>query len=120
MSYLHSRILDYGLNALVHETTRLLVHTDEPTDYDVAIGSFIGEKISPVVAGPENATKGRRVSVSPIIDGHITTTGTANYWSLIDDNGKRLLVTDNLGIAFDTVKGNSFTMSGFSITMPGA
>jgi len=121
MSYLHSKILDYGLNVIVQYTTRLLIHEVEPTDYESAILSSLGQKDDPVISGPENANiKGRQVTVAPITDGVGTADGTVKFWSLVDDGSQILLAADQVENEFSILDGNSFTMSVFSIILPGA
>jgi hypothetical protein len=121
MSYLNPRVLDSGLFILAKETTRLLIHNVEPTTYDLAKSTALGQKLGPIISGPENASpKGRQITVSPITDGLVTKAGKVSYWSLVDDNGKRLLAAEKMSnVEFDVTTGNAFTMSGFSIAMPG-
>ena len=120
MSYIDSSIIDYGLNVLVVESTRLLLHEVEPIDYATATSNFLAEKQNIVVTGPANASpKGRCVIVQTITDGVVLFGGTVNCWSIVDDKKTRLLASEQVTNPLAVLADNAFTMEAFPITMPG-
>jgi hypothetical protein len=119
---IHSSILDYGLFRLVQVTTRLVILATEPTDYPTATDAvnLIGEKIPPIVAGPEDAIPtGRRVVVQEITDGVVKLDATAAFWGLVDDNVMILLASGALAQEMPVSVNNAFHLSAFAIMFPG-
>lgn len=118
------RILDYGLQVLILETTALHICQNLPSSYvDVGAGNSLGVKLTPTVVGPQNwslngSVEGRKVTVQAFMDGIINAEGQVSFWALVDDNGSRLLAAFALSAPKNVVVGNTFSLEAIEIAIP--
>jgi hypothetical protein len=118
---LEDRVLDFGLNVLDVEPTFVDICNTEPTTYVQATTTFLlgfksfaaGSVFGSPAAGSPN---GRKVSSVAITDGTITTSGTANWWAIV--NTTALLAHGSLSAAQVVTAGNTFTLASFDIRIP--
>ena len=122
MAYVNDRLLDAALTILTSEVNRLDITSSEATTYTEATSTYtLGNKTSPTVGSPADATPdGRKVTVSAITDGTVTTNGTAAYWALSDTGNSRLLATGPLSSSQAVTTSNPFTLTAFSVRIPDA
>lgn len=120
MAYLSDYVLDNGLNAIT-DATRLDICSSEPSTYAEATGTYsVANKVPPVITGPIDASpSGRKVTISAITDGSITSDGSASYWALTDTVSSRLLAANTLSSTFSVTNGNQFSLDAFDIVFPG-
>lgn len=120
MSYLHDDILDAALQVITDATSKVMhICTAEPTSRAEAISLSVGNKNASTVSSPTNGdTNGRKVTISAIADGTVTTEGDPTHWALIDDT--RLLAAEALGNAQTVYVGNPWTLPATDITLPDA
>ena len=126
MALIATYVLD-GACAKVQEATRLDICRLEPTTYTQATSTYtLGNKTSPTIGAPAtDGGTGRKVTVSAITDGTVTDTSTtvandAEFWALTDVANSRLLVTGTMAAAQFVTSGNTFTLTAFDVTFPGA
>lgn len=121
MPFLHDRVLDFGLNVLTSEATRLDLCTTEPAFYEQAISAAsLGSKNFPSIGTPEDRSpNGRRVTIAALAGGNVTASGLATHWALTDTNNGRLLAAGPLQAPQVVAAGNNFSLSAFDIGMPG-
>lgn len=121
MAYLNDRVLDYGLNEIYTNGTRLDICNAEPTTFTEATVTYsIGNKTSLPVGAPQAGDPtGRRVIVSAFIDGTGTATDTGTYYAITDPVNSRLLAVAALASSIDIVDTEDFPVSQFEISIPG-
>lgn len=126
MAYLNERVLDNGLSVLDTEANRLDICHTEPTTYAQATATYtVGNKTALSVGAPAaRSPSGRKVTISAITDGDITSTSTsssndAQYWAIVDTANSRLLAAGSLAAAQMVTSGNKFTLEAFDIGIPG-
>lgn len=113
-------VADYCLDAAlakVQEANSLHICSQEPTTYAGATSTYtLGNKASPTIgAVGDGSPDGRKVTVSAITDGTVTTSGTATHWALVDTANSRLLATNSLASSQVVTSGNPFTLAAFNI-----
>lgn len=121
-AYLHSDVLDNGLNVLDTATNKLVICSAMPTNYAEANATYaLGSKATPTVSAPQaRSPDGRKVVVSAITDGAVSATGTATHFALLDTSGSRLLAAQALSASQVVTAGNSFTLTATDIGIPAA
>ena len=119
MPFLHSNVLDNGLNVLTNATAKeIRITSSEATDRATAVTATLGTKTAAAVGAPAARTpSGRRVTVAAVTDGTVGTTGTATHYALID--GTLLLAAGPLSASQAVTAGNTFTLAAFDIGIPG-
>jgi len=120
MAYLHDDILDDGLQTLTDNVEELHVCSQEPITYTEAKTTYtLGNKSAPAVGAPENRSpNGRKVVVSAITDGSITSTGTTTHYALVDNTNTKLLAAGSLTASQAVTSGNPFTLTAIDIGIP--
>ena len=85
MATLNNRVFDNGLSVLDTEANKILLTSQEATDYTGANVTFaLGNSTSLSVAAPSDRTGGgREVVVAAISDGSVTATGTATHYAIV-------------------------------------
>ena len=118
VAFLSDNVLDNGLQYLTDNGLRVDVCSQKPSDYTEATSTYtLGNKTNPTVGSPTNgASNGRRVIVSAITDGSVTSTGTATHWAL--SSASELLATQELTSSVAVVTGSTFTLDAISVTFP--
>jgi hypothetical protein len=119
MAYLHSDVLDSGLNVLTNATSKVLhICPSEPTDRAGALAASLGNKSSFSIGAPGARTpSGRKVTTGSVSDGAVTGNGTATHYAIVD--GTRLLAAGPLQAGQAVTSGNAFTLAAFDIGIPG-
>jgi hypothetical protein len=118
MAFLHSDVLDGGLQVLTNDVTILHICSSEPANFAGIASVTLGNKATPTVGSPAaRDPSGRKVTVSAISDGEVTGTDTATHWALAD--GSRLLAANTLASSQAVTDGNTFTLAAFDVGIPG-
>ena len=120
MATLNNRVFDNGLSVLDTEANKILLTSQEATDYTGANVTFaLGNSTSLSVAAPSDRTGGgREVVVAAISDGSVTATGTATHYAIVDTVNSRLLATGSLTTSQSVSSGNTFSLGSFTIGIP--
>lgn len=120
MAFLNDRVFDNGLSVLDTEANKILVTSQEASDYTEANSTYaLGNSTSLSIAAPtDRSGGGRKVVVSAISDGSITATGTATHYAIVDTGNSRLLATAALTASQSVTNGNTFTLASFDIGIP--
>jgi len=120
MATLDNRVFDNGLTVLDTEANKILITSQEATDYtDANTTSALGNSTSLSVAAPSDRTGGgREVVVAAISDGSVTATGTATHYAIVDTANSRLLATGSLTTSQSVASGNTFSLGSFTIGIP--
>ena len=120
MALFTDNAMDAGLNYISSTSGRLDICTQEPATYTEATSTYTaGNKTPPTVGSPTNGdSSGRKVVISAITDGDITTTGTATHWALVATTATELLATTSLSSSQSVTTGNTFTLAAIDITIP--
>jgi hypothetical protein len=120
MATLNNRVFDNGLSVLDTEANKILLTSQEATDYTGANVTFaLGNSTSLSVAAPsDRAGGGREVVVAAISDGSVTATGTATHYAIVDTVNSRLLATGSLTTSQSVSSGNTFSLGSFTIGIP--
>ena len=120
MATLNNRVFDNGLSVLDTEANKILLTSQEATDYTGANVTFaLGNSTSLSVAAPSDRTGGgREVVVAAVSDGSVTSTGTATHYAIVDTVNSRLLATGSLTTSQSVSSGNTFSLGSFTIGIP--
>lgn len=120
MTYLDDRVLDQGLTILDTEANRLDICSQEPATYAEATSTYsLGRSTGLSIGSPVNRSpSGRRVVVASVIDGVVTSTGTATYWAIVDTVNSRLLAAGLLDNPASVTSGNGFALDSFDVGIP--
>jgi len=120
-AFLTDNALDNGVQYLTTNGGALYICRAQPTTYAEATSTYaLGNKNAPTVGSPQNgASSGRRVVISAITDGSITSTDTATHWALVKITATtELLAAQALTSSQAVTTGNTFTTDAISITIP--
>jgi hypothetical protein len=120
MATLNNRVYDNGLTVLDTEANKILITSQEATDYtDANTTSALGNSTSLSIAAPSDRTGGgREVVVAAISDGSVTATGSATHYAIVDTVNSRLLATGSLTTSQSVASGNTFSLGSFTIGIP--
>ena len=120
MPSLHNDVFDLGLSELDTDANALHICSQEPTTYTQATTTYsLGSKATPTVAAPsDRAGGGRKVTISAISDGVVSTNGTATHYALVDTATSRLLAAGALNASQVVTAPNTFTLAAFDIGIP--
>jgi hypothetical protein len=120
MAALGDRVYDNGLSVLDTEANKILLTSQEATDYTGANVTFaLGNSTSLSIAAPSDRTGGgREVVVAAVSDGSVTATGTATHYAIVDTVNSRLLATGSLTTSQSVASGNTFSLGSFTIGIP--
>lgn len=121
MAYLNPRVLDYGLNELYTNGTRLDVCNARPVTYTEATDYFsIGYRLSlprnPIADG---SVSGRRIVYPGFSDGVGTANDTGTHYAITDPVNERLLAVAEITGSIVIVDAEAFTLPQFEIAIPG-
>lgn len=120
MAYLHSDILDNGLQVLTDDVDELHYCSQEPASYAEVATYSLGLKASPTVSAPEAGDpSGRQVTVSAVVDGAASADGTITHYALVDTNTSRLLAANEVAESKAVVELDTITSDAFAIGLPG-
>jgi hypothetical protein len=121
-------VLDAALAKFDTEATHIYLCTAEPTTYAAAIGANngttqfgLGNKSLAAgdIAAPSDRTAGgRRVVVSALTGGTVTSNGVASHYAIVDQTNTRLLGTGALAATQTLTSGNTFSTASFEIGIP--
>lgn len=119
-AYLNDRVLDFGVNELTTNGTRLDITSQQATTFTEATSTYtLGNKTSLSVGSPAARTPtGRKVTVGAISDGSVSGNGTATHWAITDTVNSRLLAANTLSASQAVTSGNTFTLGAFDIGIP--
>ena len=122
MAFINDRVFDNGLSAITSEATRLDLCSQEPTTYTEATSTYtLANKTSISVSSPTDGdSSGRKVVVSAITGGSVTSDGTVTHWAVSDTSNTRLLATGALSASQAVTSGYSFDLAAIDITIPDA
>lgn len=116
MAYINDEVFDQGLDYATTNGTMILLCTSEPSTYNSASASQLGDGTAVTGATEDGGTDGRKVTVAAITSGDITANGSASHWALTD--GAAILVAAGPLTATQAVtSGNTFTLDAISITI---
>ena len=120
MPFLNDRVFDNGLTVLDTEANKILITSQEATTYTEANATYaLGNSTSLSSSAPSDRTGGgRKVTVSAITDGTVTSNGTATHYAIVDTVNSRLLATSSLTASQVVTSGNTFSLSSFDIGIP--
>ena len=120
MATLSDRVYDNGLSVLDTEANKILLTSQEATDYTGANVTFaLGNSATLSIAAPSDRTGGgREVVVAAVSDGSVTATGTATHYAIVDTVNSRLLATGSLTTSQSVASGNTFSLGSFTIGIP--
>lgn len=120
MPFLNDRVFDNGLTVLDTEANKILITSQEATTYTEANATYaLGNSTSLSISAPSDRTGGgRKVTVSAITDGTVTSNGTATHYAIVDTVNSRLLATSSLTASQVVTSGNTFSLSSFDIGIP--
>lgn len=121
MAFLHHDVLDKGLEHLTTHGNRLDICSAEPSTFEEATNTLtLGNRTGITISAPtDRSPSGRKVTVSAITDGSVTSTDTATHWAITDTVGGRLLAAGSLSSPQFVTQGNSFSLQSFDIGIPG-
>lgn len=120
MPFIHSDVLDNGLQVLTDDVDALHICDSEPATFAEVGTKTLGNKATPTVGAPGARTpSGRKVTVSAITDGEVTGTDAATHWALVDAAGSKLLAAGALSAPQAVTNGNTFTLGAFDVGIPG-
>jgi hypothetical protein len=124
MPFINTDVLDSGLSNLKSTATHIYITNAEATTRTQAVTTFaLGNKsfgagnVFPAAISAY-LTTGRKVTSAAVTDGSVTVTGTASHWAVVD--GTRLLATGALSAPQAVTNGNTFTLTAFDVSIPGA
>lgn len=90
---LNDRVLDFGINELTSNANRVDLCSQAPTTYAEATSTYtMGNKTSISFGSPADATSGRKVVLTAITGGSLTSTGNVTHYAVTDTVNSRLLV----------------------------
>lgn len=125
MAFIIDAALDALLNYIDTNGANLYITDSEATSYADATtapgtGSMLGSKVGITISTPADRTpNGRKVTVSAITDGSVSTSGTATHWA-ITNGSDTLIATGALSTGTSVTAGNTFTLTAFDIGVPDA
>lgn len=112
-------VLDAALSYIDANTETLHILKADPGVVWANIATHgIGNKATPTINVPEDATSGRKIVVPAITDGTVTATDTATHFALTDDTGTEILVSQALSASQAVISGNTFTLTEIEINIP--
>jgi hypothetical protein len=122
---LADRVLDLGLNVLSSESRKFSLCSSLPATYNdatlapgsggfcLALYDYAAPAFGPIAAS--GSPVGRKVTLTAIINGSVTTNGTAGYWAVVDSVNSRLLASGQLDLARAITTGVPFKVNSFDI-----
>jgi hypothetical protein len=125
MAFLNTNVLDSGLSWAKSNADKIYICSAEPATYTAATSTnalgnknFGGGAVFPgaIAAG---SPSGRKITTAPVTDGSVTGNGTATHWAIVYSGGSALVAASSLAASQSVVSGNSFTLTGFDIRLPG-
>lgn len=121
MALIADAALDAALNEIRDNVSHVYICNAEPTTYTEATDTYdLGYKAGPTIGAPENGdASGRKIAISAISDGTVTTTGTASHFAMVGTAaGSVLYVARALGTAQALTAGNTFSLTAFDVEFP--
>lgn len=121
MPFINDIVFDSGLVILDTQATSLYINDIEASgNYTNAITTYnLGVKHGITIGAPaDGVTNGRRVTVSSISDGVVSSGNTASFWAIVDSGNSRVLATGSLTTPQVVSSGNTFTLTAFDISIP--
>lgn len=121
MAYLHDSVLDSALQNIITNTNILYICSAEPANFAAVAGVTLGSKSGPTIGPPvDGITNGRRIVISAISDGVVSTSGTATHWALVDTDNSVLLASASLDASLAITDAEPFLTASFDIELPDA
>lgn len=120
MPALHDDVFDNGLSSITDNTENLHILSADPgvTWGNIATG-LLGSKATPTVSSPtDRSAGGREVTVSEIMLGVVSATGTATHFALTDDSALKILVSGPLDASQVVTSGNTFALPAITVGIP--
>jgi len=120
MAFLSDNVFDSGLNYIVSKADRIDLCSQEPQTYTEATATYsLGNKTSGVnVNNPtDRSGGGREVLVDPVLNGTITSSGTATHWAITDGQFE-LIATGSLSSSQAVTNNSLFNTDSFTIGIP--
>jgi hypothetical protein len=119
MAALNDLVLDAALDYIDANTETLHILTGDPgVTWSNIAALGIGNKATPTINVPEDATSGRKIVIPEITDGTVTGTDTATHFALTDDTGTEILVSQALDSSQAVTNENTFTLTEIEINIP--
>lgn len=121
MAYLHDNVLDAAVGYIDSNATHLYICEEEPASYAEATSTYkLGVYFTVDIGAPEDGdVSGRKVRISAISSGSITSSGSAGYWALTNGSDT-LIAAHSLSNPQNVTSGNDFTLTAFDIEIPDA
>jgi hypothetical protein len=119
MPYIADAALDAALNN-INDGNRVDICSQEPANVTEATSTYtLGNKTSASVGSPTAGdTSGRKVTISAITDGSVTSDGTASHWALSHVSGTELKAAESLTSTQSVTNGNDFSLGAIDIEFP--
>jgi len=119
MPYIADAALDAALNN-INDGDRVDICSQEPANYTEATSTYtLGNKTSASVGSPTNGdASGRKVTISAITDGSVSSDGTASHWALSEVSGTELKAAESLSSSQGVTNGNTFSLNALDIEFP--
>jgi hypothetical protein len=120
MASIHDDVLDEALSYISTNAETLYICNADPGVTWANIASYgLGSKSSPAFGSLANGdVSGRKLPVSAITDGSVTSTDTASHWAITDDSATKILASGALSSSQAVTSGNTFTLTAFDIEIP--
>lgn len=121
MGFVANEVYDDGLNELAGASRRVDLCSQEPATYTEAtsthsLGNATGVEVGNPGAGSPN---GRQVAVPSVSDGSVSAGGEATHWAVSVPGNTWLGAANTLSSGQQVTQGNTFSLTGFSIRIPG-
>ena len=111
---LHDDVYDAGLDLIKDNVTIIHICSAEPSDYSGVSTVSLGSKTGLSFTGPvDGDSSGRKITVAAVVNGVVTTTGTATHWALV--SADKLYASGSLYASQAVTKDDDWTLPAFDI-----
>jgi hypothetical protein len=118
-SRIEDRVFDNGLTVPDTECNKITLCSQSPTTYAEGNSTYaLGSKTSPTVSAPTDnggAGGGRKVTLSAITDGTLSSAGTATHIAWLDTSNSRLLAVSPLASSVVVAASGTWTCTAADI-----
>lgn len=117
---LHTDVYDSGLSVLTNATNTVIhLCSSQPAVFADVATYTVGYKNSPTIGSPgARSPSGRKVTVSAVSAGTVTTNAASGaYWAIVDSS--RLLATKAVSSPQTVYTANPWSLASFDIGIPG-
>lgn len=117
---LNDLVYDNGLSVITSGGNRLDLCTTQPTTYTEATSTYTAaNKTGITISSPGARTGGgRKVTISAITDGTVTSAVSVGFFAITDTVNSRLLVSGPLAFTASLSSSYPFTLPAFDVGIP--